>query len=218
VKLRAYSGPLTVLGAGALGFSLFCIVAAAALANPGTSDVSAIEPQDIVDSAFSNPINTAAALTVVGITAFISTPTLTPSDTSVPTASETLAPSSTPIRIFITWTPTRTRRPDPRATLTYTPTRIPTRTPSRTPTRTPTRTATIPPSPTDTLTPRPTFTFTLVPTQSNTPLPPTETNTPRPPPTVTVTSVDTPTVPPTSTPAPPATPANTATPGPLDLP
>ena len=98
MKLREYSGPLTVLGAGALGFSLFCIVAAAALANPGTSDVAAIEPQDIVDSAFSNPINTVEALTVVQITAFISTPTLTPSETSVPTASETITPSSTPTR------------------------------------------------------------------------------------------------------------------------
>ena len=183
MNIREYRGPLTVLAAGALGFSLICIVSAAALANSAASNGSAIEAQDIVDSAFSNPINTVVALTVVEISEFLPTTTLTPTPTPADTltASATI-PSNTPTRVFLTWTPrppTRTREAEPTAT------RTPTRTPSRTPTRTPTRTNT--PSPTDTNTPiPPTHTFTPEPpTHTITPEPPTATNTPQPPPTVT---------------------------------
>src|SRR5512133_1240132 len=180
LKIREYSAPLTVLAAAVLGFSLICIVSAAALNSPGTTK-EAMEPQDIVNSAFSNPINTAAALTAVEITAYIATPTETLQ------ATPTIIPSETPTaRTFITWTPTRIRRERD----TPTSTRVP-----------PTNTR-IPP----TNTRIPTLTFTPVPTDTNTPVPPTytpvpDTDTPMPP-------TNTP-VPDTSTPTPPPTDINT---------
>ena len=178
MKIREYSGPLTVLGAGVLGFSLICIVSAAALANPQTPSASNIGAQEIVDSAFSNPISTAAALTAVEISEYIPTPT--PTFTASITPSLTAITYITPTRPFVTWTPappTRTRMP--RWTATATSSRIPSRTPSRTPTKT------LVPSPTDTRVP--TLTFTPQPTDTDTPIPPntphpTETNTPEPPP------------------------------------
>ena len=161
-NLRAYQGPLTVLAAGVLGFSLFCIASAAALINPGTTHASDIEPQDIVDSAFSNPISTAVAMTVVEIYEYI--PTATPSERAE--ASVTAIPSGTPtVRAFITWTPvppTRTRIRD-----TASPTRFPTSTPTR-----------IPPTNTSVPTSTPVPTDTPVPTETP---PPPDTNTPEPP-------------------------------------
>ncbi len=191
MKIREYSGPLTVLGAGVLGFSLICIVSAAALANPLTPNASNIGAQEIVDSAFSNPISTAAALTAVEISEYIPTPTPTFTETIVP--SLTAISYITPTRPFVTWTPippTRTRKP--RLTATSIPSRIPSRTPSQTPTKT------LVPSPTDTRVP--TLTFTPQPTETDTPIPPsntphpTETNTsePQPQPTNTPDVTETP--------------------------
>jgi len=185
VKIREYSGPLTVLGAGVLGFSLICIVSAAALANPRTPPASDIGAQEIVDSAFSNPISTAAALTAVEISEYIPTPT--PTFTESVTPSITAIAYITPTKPFVTWTPilpTRTRMPR----LSATPTSL--RVPSRTPTKIPV------PSPTDTRIP--TLTFTPQPTETDTPLPPpntphpTETNTSEPQPTDTPDVTDTP--------------------------
>ena len=184
MKIREYSGPLTVFAAGVLGFSLICIVSAAALVNPKRSEASDFGAQDVVDSAFSNPINTAAALTAVEISEYV--PTLTPTFTLDPTITASVTPTK---RLFVTWTPappTRTRMA--RSTATSVPTQIPSRTPTRIP---PTFTLT-PKPPTDTNTPEP------PPTDTDTPEPPpTDTNTPEPPPIDT----DTP-VPPADTPTP----------------
>ena len=173
MKIREYSGPLTVFAAGVLGFSLICIVSAAALVNPSAPRASDIGAQDIVDSAFSNPINTAAALTAVEISEYITTPT--PTLTLHPTITVSVTATK---RLFVTWTPappTRTRMA--RSTATSIPTQIPSRTPSRIPS-------------TFTFTPKP-------PTETDTPEPPpTETDTPEPPPIDTDTPVspaDTPT-------------------------
>jgi hypothetical protein len=185
VKIRDYSGPLTVLAAGVLGFSLICIVSAAALANPRTSSASELGAQDIVNAGYANPIGTMAALTEVQVTAYISTPTLPFTETIPPTLTAILY--ITPTKPFVTWTPlppTRTRMGRPSAT----PTQLPTRTPSK-----------IPPTPT--FTPRPTFTDTPLP-PTDTPVPPTDTPVP---------PTDTP-VPPTNTLEPPPPPPPTPTP------
>ena len=165
--IRQYAGPLTVLAAGAVGFSFFLIVAAAAITSPRAPNASQIdlEPQSLVDSAVSN-MNTMAALTVEAVSQYIPTATVTPSRTSVPT--ETEAPTFT-----ATLHPTRTRIP---------PTR--TREPSDPP---PIRTATS--LPTRTATPEPTFTSTSIPTFTDTPIP---TDTPEPPPTDAPVPTDTP--------------------------
>lgn len=184
MKLREYRAPLIVLAAGSLGFSLFCIVSAAAMAGPSVSSTPiALQPQDLVDSAVSN-INTVAALTMQSVSEFIPTATLSPSDTSLPAQAEVSTDTLTPIptRTRFIPSPTRTREsPGARPTSTFT--------------RLPTRTAT--PIPTSTNTPVPTFTHTSVPpTSTDTPVPPTDvppTNTPLPP-------TD---VPPTNTPVPP---------------
>ena len=162
MKIREYSGPLTVFAAGVLGFSLICIVSAAALVNPSAPRASDIGAQDIVDSAFSNPINTAAALTAVEISEYIATPT--PTLTLHPTITVSITATN---KIFVTWTPlppTRTRVGRPSATSTRVPSRTPTRILLPSPTNTP-----VPP--TDTSEPPPT----------DTPVPPTDT--PEPPPT-----------------------------------
>src|SRR5215211_7124962 len=164
VKIRAYKGPLTVLGAGVLGFSLFCLVAAAALTDPRVPSISEIEPQNIVDSAVSN-LNTVAALTVEVITQYVftATSTTTPSVTPQPTdtATFTIVPHT---RI----PPTRTRRPGPEATSTPTPTRVPTSTPTDIPTSTLTTSPTNTPTEVLTSTPTPTDTPTEVPTSTPT--------------------------------------------------
>jgi len=155
VRIREYKGPLTVLAAGTLGFSLFCIVSAAALADPRVPNISSIKPQNIVDSAFSN-INTMAALTVEVVSQYIFTPTATPTPSLSPTfiGSNTSTLSSSPIRNAIP--PTRTRVPRPTQTATH----IPPITPSQTP---------LPP--TDTYTPIPTETPVPTDIPSNTPVP-----------------------------------------------
>jgi hypothetical protein len=165
VKIREYSGPLTVLAAGVLGFSLICIVSAAALTNPGTSESSDIGAQDIVDSAFSNPISTAVALTAIEISEYI--PTTTPTFTESVTPSPTDLNYITPTRPFVTWTPvppTRTRMG--RLTATSVPSRIPSRTPTNTQAPLPTNTRV------------PTLTYTPLPPPTETPVPPTETQSP----------------------------------------
>ena len=188
MKIREYSAPLTVLAAGVLGFSLICLVSAAALNNPGAKP-SDMDPEDIVNSAFSKPINTAVALTAVEVSELIATPisteTLQPTSTVVPSDTATA-------RTFVT----RTFTPVHRERDTATPTDIP-------PTNTP--------NPTNTRIP-PTFTYTPTPTDTDTPLPPTPTDT-SPPPTPTDTS---PPPTPTDT-SPPPTPTDTPLPPPAQI-
>ena len=148
----------------------------------------------------------------------------TPTDTPVPTSTETPTPTPTDTHI-----PTSTETPTPTESSTPTPT--PTDTPVPTSTETPTPTATVEPTPTDTTiptsteTPTPTPTDTPVPTSTETPTPtatdtpiPTSTETPTPTPkdTPVPTSTETPTPTPTDTPIPTAT--NTPTPTPTDTP
>lgn len=170
--IKQYAGPLTVLGAGAIGFSFFLIVAAAALTDPRTPTESQInlEPQNIVDSAVSN-INTMAALTVESVSQYIPTATITPSPSNVPTDAE--SPTYT-----ATVRPTRTRLPPTR-------TREPSDSLPRTATSVPTLISTTTSLPTLTDTPLPTFTETPDP-PTNTPDPtdtPVPTDTPEPEPT-----------------------------------
>ena len=120
-----------MLGAGILGFSLFCLVAAAALTDPRVPNVSDIQPQNIVDSAVSN-INTMAALTVVVITQYVSPPTDTVTPSPVPTITDTNTATRPPTRTLPP--PTRTRKPGSTAT----PTKVPTNTSTKEPTNTPT--------------------------------------------------------------------------------
>jgi hypothetical protein len=168
VKIREYSGPLTVLAAGVLGFSLICIVSAAALANPGASEDSDLGARDIVDSAFSNPISTAVAMTAVEIFEYIPTPTTTFTATAI--SSITPITYITPTRPFVTWTavqPTRTRMG--RLGATPSPSPAPTRFLSQTPTRIAVSTSTFTRVPTSTFTSRP---------PTETPIPPTHTQQP----------------------------------------
>jgi len=161
VKAREYAGPLGVLAAGAIGFSLLCSVSAMAMGDLNRRVSITIEPLNIVDLAVSN-FETAAALTEQVVTAFVPTQTLVPTDTLVPTS----APSDTATpRRFVTITPTLTRRARPPITKTNIP-----------PTNTavpPTRTSVPPPTNTNTPVP-PTDTPLPSPTDINTPIPPTE--------------------------------------------
>ena len=175
MRVRAYGGPLTVLAAGTIGFSLFCIVAVVALAGADEAHPVDIQPQNIVDSAFSN-LSTVAALTVEVIAEYIDTVTPMPTDT----LSIQPAWSSTPTLMIPVTSNQATRTRNPREPF------IPTRTPTRLPSATPVRTATPIPIPT---TPIPTFTRTPEPTDTDvpptpedtsTPVPPTDTNTPQP--------------------------------------
>lgn len=178
MRLREYAGPLVVLAAGVIGFSLLCSVSALAMSDLNNSSSTTLEPLNLVDMAVDN-LGTAAAFTEQAITAFVPTPTVGPTDiataslipTSLPSDTATVVPSFTPRQ------PTRTRRPRPTATARPLPTR----------TRTPLPTYTNTPRPTDTPPP----TATLHPT--DTPLPP-PTDTPVPPPTDT--SIPPPTNPP----------------------
>ncbi len=186
MKIREYSGPLTVLAAGVVGFSLICIVSAAALANSGASEPD-LKAQDIVNSGFSNPISTAAALTAVEISEYIPTPT--PSFTESVTPTYTEITYLTPTRPFVTWTPTRTRMGAEKLTVTLVPSQVPSQIPSQIPSRTPTKL----PAPTSTNSRVPTLTFTPQPPPTDTPIPPTNTQAP----------TDTPSVP-SDTPVPPS--------------
>jgi hypothetical protein len=172
VTIREYKGPLTVLAAGTLGFSLFCIVSAAALADQRAPNVSSIKPQNIVDSAFSN-ISTIAALTVEVVSQYIYTPTPTPTSSLIPTSTVSNTPTLFIVHTRTPIPPTRTRGPGFPPTATH----IPSFTPNPTNTHLP---------PTDTFTPIPPDTDTPVPTDTleptNTPIPP-DTNTPEPQPT-----------------------------------
>lgn len=190
MKIREYKGPFTVLTAGAIGFSLFCIVSAAALADPGAPNVSAFEPQELVDSAVSN-LSTVAALTVEVIAEYVATFTPRPTDTFSILPTSNLAGTPTLINPFLSNQATRTRAPRD----IFTPSRTPTRIPSRTSTPIPPFTQTPEPTDTDvppTNTPIPTDTDTPIP-DTDTPVPPTDTPTDPPPPTET--PEDTPTPP-----------------------
>jgi hypothetical protein len=189
VKAREYVGPLGILAAGAIGFSLLCSVSMMAMSDLTSLDhlPITVEPLNIVDLAVSN-LETAAALTKQVVTAFVPTQTLAPTDTLAPgpVPSDTATP-----RRFVTITPTGTRRARP----TFTPTLIPTKPPtSIPPTNTsvppPTITLTPMPTPTDIPTSTPIPTATDVPT--DTPPPPPDTDTPNPPTPVDTVPPDTP--------------------------
>jgi hypothetical protein len=180
VRLREYSGPLAILTAGVLGFSLLCSVSAMAMSDLENYIPATMVPLDLLDLAVSN-LRTAAALTEQAVTQFVPTetlvPTRTPTLTPAPSDTATLRPT------FTHPPPTRTRREGPTATPraplpTNTPqptnTPVPTITPSRTPTPVPTSTPIPTDTPTDTPVPP---TDTPVP-PTETPVPPTETEPP----------------------------------------
>jgi hypothetical protein len=174
VRVRDYGGPLGVLLAGIVGFSLLCSVSALAMSDLNNYSPVTIEPLNIVNLAVSN-LETAAALTEQAVTIFVPTETRTVIPTKTLSPSLTPVPSDTP-RPFITITPTVPRRTRPPATPTSVP---PTRTPiPPTNTSVPTNT----PIPTDTNTPIPPPTDTQPPPPTDTPIPP-PTDTKPPPPT-----------------------------------
>ena len=107
MKARAYTGPLGILAAGAIGLSLICSVSAMAMGDLNRYIPITLEPISLVDLAVSN-FETAAALTEQMVTVFVPTETLTPTNTPVP-ASLTPEPTETQRR-FVTITPTITRR------------------------------------------------------------------------------------------------------------
>ncbi|MGE5374361.1 MAG: hypothetical protein ACM3XO_04825 [Bacteroidota bacterium] len=185
---------MTVLAAGVLGFSIICMVSAAALANPATPARSEIEPRDVVDSAFAKPINTAVAMTVVEMSEYIVSLTPSMAVTASPTGNFLGTPT---LKAYITWTalpPTKSRDDRPVSTATN-----------------------IPPTSTRVL---PTATK-FIPTSTHTDIP--NTDTPKPPPTDTpVPPTDTPSVPtpppdiPSDTPVPPTTEPPTVPPPTID--
>jgi len=189
VRVRDYSGPLGVLAAGALGFSLFCVVSAMALAGPQRPNSAAMEPESLLDMAVSN-LNTAAALTVAAVPEYLTTPTIAPTNTAAPTSTVTVTvtASTTPLPTLTLFhplfSPTRTRRPGSSSA----PTKPPTPIPTRTYTQIPTATNTPVPPPTNTIPPPPTGTSTPVPQPTETQAPP-PTNTQEPDPTNTPGSV-----------------------------
>jgi hypothetical protein len=154
------------------------------------------------------------------------TATSTPTDTPTPTTIHTHTPTATPAHIRApTATPTNTLMPT--ATRTHTPTATPTHTPTPTATRTHTPTATPAhiraptATPTNTLMPTATRTHTPTATPTNTPTPTlTHTPTGMPTNTPTATPTHTPTATPTNTPTPTLThtPTGTATSTPTDTP
>ena len=184
MKIREYSGPLTVFMMGILGFSLFCLVSAVALAGANEAHPVSIGPQNIVDSAFSN-ISTIAALTVEVITQYVSTSTPSPTDTLAFSPTSSLLSTPTRFIPFPSRVPTRTRRSDSTLGPAPTSTRVPSSTPHPTATQTP--------EPTDTLTPANTPTPADTATPADTPTP-ADTATPAdtPPPADTATPADTP--------------------------
>jgi hypothetical protein len=171
VRVRDYGGPLGVLLAGIVGFSLLCSVSAMAMSDLSNYSPVTIEPLNLVNLAVSN-LETAAALTEQAVTLFVPTETRTVIPTATYTASLTPTPTDTPRR-FVTITPTIPRRTRPPATSTSIP---PTRTPIP-PTNTPVPTNT--PIPTDTPIPPPTDTQPPPPTDTQPP-PPTDTEPPPP--------------------------------------
>jgi hypothetical protein len=175
VRLRDYGGPLGVLLAGVVGFSLLCSVSTMAMSDLSNYSPVTIEPLNLVDLAVSN-LETAAALTEQAVTVFVPTETRTVTATKTLTPSPTFTPTNTPRR-FVTITPTIPRRTRPPRTATSIP---PTRTPIP-PTNTPLPTDT--PIPTDTNTPIP-DTDTPIP-DTDTPVPPTDPPPTDPPPTET---------------------------------
>ena len=164
MRAREYAGPLGVLAAGVIGFSLICSVSAMAMSDLKNYVAATIAPLNILDLAVSN-LNTAAALTQQVVTAFVPTSTPVPPHS---TATHLPTPTDTPRR-FVTVTPTIPRKTRaPAATDIFIP---PTSMPPP-PTNTP-----LPP-PTDTAVPP---TDTPLPPPTDTAVPPTDT--PQPPPT-----------------------------------
>ncbi len=181
VRVREYAGPLGILAAGVLGFGLLCSASALAMNDLNSHNRRNVEPPNLVDLAVAN-LNTSVALTQQAVTAFVSTPTTSPTNTAsltptpLPSKTSLISPSFTPRQ------PTRTRRARPADT------------------------ATSRPIPTHTKTPLPPSTDTPLPTDSQTPLPP-PTDTPLPPPTNTEPPpTDTPPPPATDTQLPPTDP------------
>jgi hypothetical protein len=199
VRAKDYAGPLGVLAAGVIGFSLLCSVSALAMNDLSSQVHVTLEPINLMDLAVAN-LSTSAALTHQAVTAFVSTPTLVPTAT----ASLTPLPSNTAV-IPVSFTPrqpTRTRRPPEETAGGSVPIQPTNPRPTSTNPPLPTATRTLLPPPTDTPLPAPTNTQ---PPPTDTPLPaPTDT---QPAPT------DVPPPAPTDTTAPPtALPVNVANP------
>src|SRR5687767_3327674 len=183
VNIKNYVDLLWVVGAGVFGFSLLCVTAGIALANPHTS--ASLQPKNIIQIAI-DQVNTAAVLTMEAFPQNLITPTLVLSNT--PTSSNlspTVVASITPtVTASATFAPrTSTQRPrqggNSNSNSQNIPTLVPTQTSSPLP---PTLTSSPNPSPTITNTPRPTRTRTPIPSPTNTPRP-TRTRTPIPSPT-----------------------------------
>ena len=108
MPFREYAGPLRVLAAAVIGFSLLCSVSALAMNDLNRHDRNAMEPLNIVDLAVEN-LSTSAALTQQAVTAFVPTPTVVPTDTvsltPLPSDTATVLSFSAPSQ------PTSTRRP-----------------------------------------------------------------------------------------------------------
>ncbi len=170
MRIKDYAGPLRVLAATVIGFSLLCSISALAMNDLNSQDRSAMESLNIVDMAVDN-MSTSAALTQQAVTAFVSTPTLTviPTDTAsltpAPSDTATSVPSNTPRA------PTSTRRPrSAAATAQLFPTRTRTALPTATKTPIPPTDTPLPPTNTE-------------PPPTDTPLPPTDPPPTDPPPT-----------------------------------
>jgi hypothetical protein len=167
VQLRDYAGPVRVLAAAVIGFSLLCSVSALAMNDLSSYDRSAVESLDIVDLAVEN-ISTSVAFTQQAVNVFVPTPTVVPTDTAfltpLPSDTATVLPSATPHLPTLT----RTRRPRATATVRSFPTRTRTPLPPATNTEAP---------PTDTPLPPPTqveipATDTSLPPAADTEIPP----------------------------------------------
>lgn len=95
MPFREYAGPLRVLAAAVIGFSLLCSVSVLAMNDLNRHDRNAMEPLNIVDLAIEN-LSTSAALTQQAVTAFVPTPTVVPTDIESPIqisdATQTVSP------------------------------------------------------------------------------------------------------------------------------
>lgn len=185
MRVRDYGGPLAILAAGVIGFSLLCSVSAMAMSDLENYIPATFAPLDIVDMAISN-LSTAAAFTEQSVTEFVPTPTLVPTRTKTltpqPSDTATLRPT------FTRPPPTRTRRSDDSTNTPRPPTRTDTPVPTDTPIPSVTPSRTSSPIPTDTPTPEPTQTP-IPPSPTDTEVPPTDTPVPptiEPPPTSTI--------------------------------
>src|SRR5688500_5523174 len=174
VNIKNYVDLLWVVGAGVFGFSLLCVTAGIALANPHTS--ASLQPKSIIQIAIDN-VNTAAVLTMEAFPQNLITPTLLPSNT--PTSSNlspTVVASITPtVTASATFVPrTSTQRPRQGGNSNSNPQNIPTLVPTQSSSPIPPPTWTNSPVPSPTITNTPAPTRTPRPTRTRTPVPTTE--------------------------------------------